>query len=564
MSTADMGARRSRHSSSHLSHLRSRHYSSSHSSKYDYAQGGSSMYQGFGQLPSSLALAKIQSGHDDPPYTVSLFEVFVGVSNRRAHDFTQLAGNARLSDLNVTDTTSWHKQYPELNFHRTDDLKDRQVLVCDASIKVMTAERPADAALSINFDLRSQVDLSVYDALETRTRFYESGKLADQWDGRVKVGKETRTNCEYYREHGLMRVKFGSGFWAHQMQRLGHMLQTAHAQEEQTARSRIEALVRRDLQYMTAAQDIYGIRDGEAKCFLTILWRFSQTRNSHEAGRMTWRVVNFGAGRERRWCKEEELEEIRNAEALQQVVSSTASAAVCLPTSASSIYPSLPLEYHHQPFGQHNPPPPLDLDTLAMESIGAADFSVPNSATAPSLATDYSQAHSLPSLSHSQDTAVSHQSQPFHDPNDFDFNGGHITISGCLEPAINLGAYEAYSHAQHPISLHAIAGLEHDPHADPSFSDLAMAVSMPPGCYATKPSWHHANLISHLESAAEQYGDFVGHAPTSHAGDLAGHGVLHDGQMGVGGLWKLQSAFGEDTGVGADRRDEGEERYRGY
>src|SRR5262245_57638342 len=116
MSTEDMGGRRNRHSSSHYSHLRSRHHSSH--SKYDFSQGGSSAYQGFGHLPSSLALAKIQSGHDDAPYTVADFGMFVEVSKRRVHDFTQLTSNSRLSDLNVTDTTSWHKQYPEFNFHR--------------------------------------------------------------------------------------------------------------------------------------------------------------------------------------------------------------------------------------------------------------------------------------------------------------------------------------------------------------------------------------------------------------------------------------------------------------
>lgn len=507
------------------------------------------MYQGFGQLPSSLALARLQ-GQEEAPYTVADFGMFVEVSKRRVHDFTQISSNSRLSDLNVSDTTSWHKQCPEFNFHRTDEFKNHHVLVCDASIKVMTMERPAGAELSITFDLCSQIDLSTYDSLECRTRFFENGKPADQMDGQGRKLKQTRTPAEYYVEHGgLMRVKFGSKFWAHQMQKFGDLLGKVAQQEEQSARVRYEAVVRRELQYMTAAQDIYGYKDGEAKCFLTILWRFNQTRSSHEPGRMTWRAANFGHPRERRWVKEEELEEIKNAKALVPLTGSSTTA-LSVPTSATSIYPSLPLEFN-QTFGQ--PPSQLDLDTLALESM-ASDFSNPNSATAPSLATDYSQKHSIHSLAHSHDTGATH-APDFHDANEFDFNGGHITISGCLEPTINMSAYDySQTHPQNLSALSAIAGLEPDVHTHPdnSFSSLGLDVggSMA-NCYATKPSWHHPSLISHLESAAEQYNDLM--VQGNHVGNVVGHGVLHDGQMNQG-LWKLQSAFGEDTGVGADHR----------
>lgn len=551
MSTEDMGGRRNRHSSAHYGNLRSRHQSS----KYDYSQGGSSLYHGLGQLPSSLALAKVQAGQEDVPYMVAAFSMFVQVDGRSVHNFSQLTSNSRLSDLTVTDTTSWHKQYPEFNFHRTDELKKHHVLVCDASIKVMTMERPQGAKLDIDFDLRSQVDLSIYDSLECRTRFFENGKPAYQISEQERKVKETRTEALYFPQpQSLLRLKFGANFWAQQLRKLSHVLRKA-GEEEQSARVKYETLVRRELQYMTAMQNIYGVKDGEATCVLTVLWRFNQTRSSHEPGRVTWRVVDFGR-RERRWIKEEVDESTNLTRALGPIVSSS-SMIPPIPTSTNSIYPSLPLDFHTQPFSQH--PPPLDLDALGLESI-SSDFSNPNSATAPSLATDYSQAHS-------QDIPISQAHPEYPDTNDFDFNGGHITMSGCLEPAINLGAYDSYGsqHSHDQVlnsihSLHSITGLEHhDPHAhthqNDNFTDLALGVSME-NCYATKPTWHHPSLISHLESAAETYSDLMamqnssGQVENVMSGIDVGHGVLH----GLGhdtGIWKLQSVFEENTGVGA-------------
>lgn len=595
MSTEDMGGRgRGRHGSSHFGHHRHRHASS----KYDHSQTDSDLQQNLGYLPSSVALAKLLSGHEDSPYTVANFDMFVEVAKRHAHDFTQLSNSkARLDDLHITDTTSWHKQYPEFKFHRTDSFKDHHVLICDATIKVMTMERLAGATLSITFDLRSQVDLSIYESIECRTRFFENGRVADQPDGDRAQGKarETRTQEEYHAEHGLMHVHFGSKFWVHQMQKLGDLLGKASAQEEQPARTRYEELVRRELQNMTASQDIYGIKDGEQVRLVTILWRFSQTRNSHEAGRMTWRVANFGHRREKKWMKEEELSHIRNAKELLPSHTPSSLSMLSIPSSSHSMYPTLPLDFNH-PFG--NPQSQLDLDALALEGIASSDFSNPNSATAPSLATDYSQTHSLPSLTHSQDATGVSQPQAYPDANDFDFDGGHITISGCLaplEPSIHLGAYDAYNpnvnvnvnahvnphgHTHtHTHNMHTGNNLPNltslsdpqNPHAhalsDPTFPDLASlasmsaSMSMPSNCYATKPSWHHPSLISQLENAAEQFGcpdmlaeDGVSVGPHHHHG-----GMLGDD----GGLWKLQGVngvvgFGEDTGVGAEgmgRRD---------
>jgi transcriptional enhancer factor len=92
-------------------------------------------------------------------------------------------------------------------------------------------------------------------------------------------------------------------------------------------------------------------------------------------------------------------------------------------------------------------------------------------------------------------------------------------------------------------------------------------------CYSTKPNWQHANLISQLENAAEQYHAYLPHdnhhiqatqghevlhghdmyqqVSQSQGDDLVGHG-LHDSHVGVGhGLRSLASPFQEDTRSGA-------------
>lgn len=148
------------------------------------------------------------------------------------------------------------------------------------------------------------------------------------------------------------------------------------------------------------------------------------------------------------------------------------------------------------------------------------------------------------------------------DPNDFDFNGGHISITGCLEPAINLGQYENYTQAGHQslTPLVPITGMEHLGSSNDAFGDLGlnMGGAMMQNCYSTQPSWHCADLISRLENVAEQthhgmldqsgHGAQEMHGHDLHGQDIASHSVLHEGQIGDG-MWKLQqSAFEHDMG----------------
>jgi transcriptional enhancer factor len=254
-------------------------------------------------------------------------------------------------------------------------------------------------------------------------------------------------------------------------------------------------------------------------------------------------------------------------------------------TSLYQQVPHMPLDFVHQhpshhgyELQDHHPqhPPQLHLDVLASLQ---PDLEHTHASSAPSASTDYSQ-HSLPSLTHSQD-AVGLYAQ---DPNDFDFNGGHITISGAFDPAINMSAYDSLDNQGAGLdSLHGLVGLDQDGYnlglacaAGNELVDVNVNTGLQDGsnqaCYSTKPNWQHTNLITHLENAAEQYHTYVDHGQATHGHDvmqrhhhilagpspalpqgeeLVAHG-LHDAHVNVNhGLWNLQSPFHEDTAGGA-------------
>ncbi|KAF2107610.1 TEA/ATTS domain family-domain-containing protein [Lophiotrema nucula] len=549
MSTEDMGSKRSRHASSHLNHLRGRQGLGSSASRYGSpSQAGAGLWDGLDYLPSSShGLGKLQSIQEDPSYTVTDFALWISDEKKHpTHYLSQLAKPSRHVDLNVVDLSSWQKQYREFEFMRAEGWKDRQVLVCDASIKVMTDPQPPGAELSTQFLLKSSKDLSAYDSLQCRTRFYDSGELADQGPKEGPSNMETIGKCSYDDKTGHALIPFGSNFWVKRTSKLSSELRQAKRCEETSQRSKMEMSVRRSLQYLTAMQDIWGtMRDtGDSVCLLTILWRFHQISN--ESGKMKWRVVNFRNLQDQRWIKHEHSDN----KGLADMVTSAA---------ATSIYTSLPLDFSQHPFPH---PPHLDLESLNTSALEVmSDFSNPNSATAP---TDYSQTHSIPSLTHSHDSSLHPHPHDYHNANDLDFTGGHINI--CLEPAINLGAYETHLHTpslnSHANPLHALAEYDHTAHdnfehathhdshtADADFADLGLGLQMQ-SCYPTRPTWAYQDLISRFEGIAEQtQHDFHSH-PSTHQEAIAGHGVLHDGQM-HNGLWKLQTGFGDDTGVGA-------------
>ncbi|KAH6643197.1 TEA/ATTS domain family-domain-containing protein, partial [Boeremia exigua] len=492
----------------HLSHLGGRHHPQQRvgsGSKYDY-NASAPFWSSIGSMHSSLGLG-LNGVSGIAPYTVTDFTMLVEDSDQPVHDFTQLSGDGRQQDLHVTDTSMWNRQYPEFAFlqKQADEWtkKHQKVLVCDASIKVMTETRP-NAHLSIAFDLHSQRDLRPFESLVCTTRFYDDGKMDTdpQFDGPHHHDlKEHRTSCEYtadpHSSSGRLRLAFGSRFWVNRMSKY------------QSLRHKDENLVSRSLMRLTATQDVYGVNpSGAAECVLTILWRFRQTRDSAEVGVMKWRAVSFGnpqTSLKQEWAKQESIDDI--SDELLEI-------ATTQPTHSNPLYH--PLAYAVQPY--QTQPPQLHIDTLTAWPCTAPDLATPSASAAPSTATDHSFA-SLPNLSHSQDTASGF------DANDFDFTGGRIDISGAFSPAI-MAQYETYSQPSDLGGLNALAGMDHQslldmglsahdiasigvtPVLDPSLSALGVADPAPgQPCYSTKPlpAWAHSNaaLISSLESQAE-------------------------------------------------------------
>jgi transcriptional enhancer factor len=565
-----------------LANTRERHHPqrTAAASSHDYNSATAHLWAGSDLLPSSYGRSAGGYGSDTSmsPYAVTDFTMFVSVDEQPVHFFTQIAPQPRQDDLIVTDRNSWHRQFPEFEFLRTqvDDwsTRGRKILVCDASIKVMTEWRP-NANLSISFDLHSQRDLEDFKSIQSTTRFFDNGDMAPdpQFDGEDAHDlKEHRTFCEYIPgPQSCLMIKLGSKFWVNRMMKY------------QNLRHRNEGCVGISLRRLTATQDVYGIKhgkSGEAECLLTILWRFTQTRSSAEVGRMTWRSVSFDnrqpASVEQVWAEDKAHNSVKLEEAWNGSHEDVLSSLNNISEEASQFQVSHPLDFGHQhhaydlqaSHSQH--PPQLHLDILASLQPGLEQ---PHASAAPSASTDYSQ-HSLSHVPHGHDAVGIYA----HDPNDFNFDGGHINISGAFEPDINLSAYDAF--AAHSTGLDGLHGLDHDGYslglacADGNelvnvggahlqdHPDLAY--------YSTKPNWQHANLISQLESAAEnlQYHAYLDHDQTTHGHDslqtlhtLAGpspaltqgevHG-LHDAHINVNsGLWNLASPFHDDAEGGA-------------
>ncbi|KAH7357531.1 TEA/ATTS domain family-domain-containing protein [Pyrenochaeta sp. MPI-SDFR-AT-0127] len=540
----------------HVAHSRNRHHPqrTASASKYDYHASTPHFWPQYGVTQSNVPLGTSSAGAAlVSPYAITDFAMLVVDDDQPMHYLTQLSSNGRNPDLNVSDTESWRRQYPEFDFLRSQTEEwtktDRKLIVCDASIKVMTEAWP-NASLEIIFNIHSQRNLSVFDSLECITRFYDSGAIAPD----PQDLKEYRAPCEYRADpngsSGSFQIPFGSRFWVNRMGKY------------QAMRHRNENGISRSLLRLTATQDVYGIKPGtgEAQCVMTILWRFSQTRSSAEVGSMTWRAVSFGnchaAPVEQKWIKQEEyigtnVEDITGGH--EEVMESSAPDPI-----EASLYHQLPLDFqnphtNHHAYGiqpSHSiHPPALSLDILASMAPDLENHSA--SAPTTASATDYSQ-QSL-ALSHSQDSVPTYS----HD-NDFDFNGGHITITGAFDSAINLAGYDSFASQGNGLDgLHALAGLEGD-----GFAGLGLTVNA--NNELVTPNWNHTTLISSLENAEEQYHPYLPHDnhaqatqghdaynPTSHAEDLVAHG-LHDAHVNLNpGLWNLQSPFHEDTGSGA-------------
>lgn len=116
-----------------------------------------------------------------------------------------------------------------------------------------------------------------------------------------------------------------------------------------------------------------------------------------------------------------------------------------LPTSHHA-YTSQTAHLHHTP--------QLQLDIIASMQ---PDLEQPHTSAAPSASTDYSQ-QSFLDRPHTQVTMGTY----VHGNNDFDFIGGHITISGAIDSAISLSAHESLANQNAIASLHTLPELDLD------------------------------------------------------------------------------------------------------
>lgn len=415
-------------SSCHLPRLGGRHHPQQRvgaDSKYEYSAPAALWA---GSLQSSLGLG-LNVAADMAPYTVTDFTMLIEDEDgdHPVHDFTRLSRDGRQQGLHVTDTAIWNRQYPEFAFLQKQadkwTRKSQKVLVCDASIKVMTEKRPY-AHLLIDLDLQSARNLQPFDSLVCTTRFYDDGAMDPDplFDGAQQSRdlKEHRSTCQYFPDpHGAtgrLKLGLGSRFWVNRMSKY------------QSLRHR-DGLVGRSLMKLTATQDVYGVDpNGAAECLLTLLWRFRQTRDSAEVGVMKWRAVSFGTPHmelKQEWAKAEALPEM-DSDLLDTINAAgteiSTAQHVETPYAHSLIHQEHQLHQQQLPLQQHMPfvyPAPSQTPSLHLAT--ATDHPFPP----------------LPQLSHIQDTAPSG-----YDLNEFDFTGGRIDISGAFSPTMLAAAYE--------------------------------------------------------------------------------------------------------------------------
>lgn len=523
----------------HSSHMRGRQHAQRTDSvtKYEYNMASPHVWPYLVDPHQDLALG---SGPEirslSSLFTLTDLSLVVDGDDQPAHCSIEAHSNSKLDEWDIADLASWHHQYPEFGFLRseTDDWmrNGRNVLVCTAPIKLM-AEVRLEADLTIAFDLYSHLDLSRYEYMECMTRFYDDGQgfVDSELDSMTHDGKEHRTSCEYrpdsYGSKGVLRVKFDAAFWLTWMKRCGNM---SYRDDRRVQDPRL-----------TAVQDIYGIIPGtnEAQCLCTVLWRFQRTRNSAEADSMKWRPFNFVKNRsaaEARWCDEAEdyHEDLGDVEGEHGQVTDVP---ISTPANVMPYYqtPQLradlvqthssnhshEIESHHE---RH--PPPLSIDILgSMQSdLDRLEGSAATTTTGFS-----QQSFALP---RNQATL----SSSAHD-SDFDFSDGHMTTNDVFEPAINISAYGSFlSQGAGLEGLHALAGLENDEFAAMGLAigehgqlvpvnanDLQTPTDL--ACFSIKPNWQHLHLISHLEHAAEQYGPYID--PCEYTKPAQDHENLH-------------------------------------
>ena len=457
------------------------------------------------------------------------FEMFVRDPHqkppRHVHTFTKLPKGPKLQVVQIDNVRQWHKLYPELKFTSIESYHDCEVIVCDASLQLMTERIPAGAELAIQLEFTSEQNLSSYDSFECRTRFYDNGNLVPQSDDKGNPIDQSSASFSYDPTSGrLDTVPFGSSFWAHRLAGLVKTLREArngvpsmpdHDASVPSDREKAEYRVRQNLRRLTAAQEIYAHAKSSANPhrILAILWRFRQTTPKDGSGQTTWRSILHAPISPPLPALPSPLDNLKDPEPYHEHEHEHD------PSHAQSSYTlhHLPfdLPLHPYPYPSYSP---FDLDAL---STMALDSAFPPYAPAPD----------LPDLG----PPLDHGSDQGHDnDNDVDFTGGHISI--CLEPAIEFSAYEEFDLDPHPDSAHGGHGGQYGgEHGNEHGAGLADAVGFVDALgvgvhpYA-RGGWDYGELIEGME---------VG-------GGTVDEGLVEEGSGAE--LWR----FGDDAGIGAD------------
>ena len=500
-----------------------------------------------GETPASLVPGLSPRGPPSSlPYAISDFSMQVENDGRPIYHFTRMSSNQRQSGFEVVNTMLWHRQHPEFDFLRPQTPvwmhEERKVIVCDASIKMLTEARP-EADLSITLKVQSRCDLSNFESFQSTCRFYDGGNMAPEprFDGANIAGlKEQHTRCVFVPESfgsgGNLQLAFGSKFWANRILRY------------QSLRKRDQGAVRRSLLQLTAAQDIYGTKRGtsNAQCFLTVLWRFSLSESSEECGCMTWRAFSFRAS---------------NAAIIENLYGHQDRRVDC-PWSAPPDQLSykeagqLPMEFD-QPHHRYTTEAP-QLNLASRASI-QSDIDC-NSISPPTTTTEYSQ-QSLP-LSHSQDVFQAHDHK-----NDFDLSM-HAAIPQSFKP-LHFSVYNNFTnHGSNLDAFYPMTGLE-----DHRFVERGLSLSGHPEVIPThnvnethgtrKSAYHNGkssllrqSLRSSLQNAAHDFHTYlpreIGHG--AHVNCFGGGTLptqfVHNPQSIVSpGVWPRSPHFWEASKI---------------
>ncbi|KAF2812848.1 uncharacterized protein BDZ99DRAFT_568162 [Mytilinidion resinicola] len=497
----------------------------------------------------------------------------------------------KLPDVHVHDTRHWRTLYPTLSHVPLDRFADCDIIVCDASISVMTDTLPKDAELAIQLELRGEAYHANFSAFVARTSLF-SAASATRPSSATKINT-LEPDAELGYNSGLpahFTVPFCSKFWAQKIHSLNTLLRRAQAHHDAAERAKMEAQVRASLERLTATQEIFAVpKGGENPVRVAaILWRFSQTHRREE-GRAVWRSVVYSP------AQHQQQHQTQQVLAVQPAIPGTMVEEL-YPVSQHppTAYPALSFDLppHHQqqqhPLYDHLALPDaggaqhhhaqFDLDALSAVALHGA-FAL---ASYPA----HSGSQGLPSLTHSYDSSIDlppptqHQSQSDHNfsvvgggggggvggvgggmsHNELDFTGGSISIH--LEPAIDLPGYHeldvggggVYNAPLGGFARPEAGGGGHgQQHNAGSHTDLFTVESA-----FARPWGTYQELMERLEGCETQppHGG-VGQEHGQQGLDAAGGHEAGGGGEG-GGLWKLQSPFAEETGEEGSVKEEEE------